>query len=176
MKKIINKTFQTSLLTAFLLSLSARVSYAVCPVCTIAVGAGLGLSRFLGIDDLATGVWVGGFLTSLSLMTSNWLHKKELFKKMEKIYLDFSIYILSIALIFLPLDMANITGHPNNKIIGIDKLLFGSLVGTLIFLGSIFIDKKIRKMNGKQLIDYQKVIIPVSLLAIVSLIFYFITR
>jgi len=176
MKKIINKIFQTSLITAFLLSISTKVSYAVCPVCTIAVGAGLGLSRFLGIDDLATGVWVGGFITSLSLMTSIWLHKKELFKKTEKIYLDFSVYLFSVLLIFLPLDMANITGHPDNKIIGIDKLLFGSLVGTLIFLGSILIDKKIRKAYGKQLVDYQKVIIPVSLLAIVSLIFYFITR
>jgi uncharacterized membrane protein len=176
MNNSLKKVLRISLLTIFLMNLSTKVTYAVCPVCTIAVGAGLGLSRFLGIDDLATGVWVGGFLTSLSLMSSNWLYQKDFFKKVNKIYLDFSVYLLSILLIFLPLDLANITGHPDNKILGIDKLLFGTFVGTLVFLGSIYLDKKVREKYKKQLFNYQKVVFPLVLLAIVSLIFYFITR
>ena len=30
---------------------------AVCPVCTVAVGAGLEGARLLGVDDVITGIW-----------------------------------------------------------------------------------------------------------------------
>lgn len=176
MKKIIEKIFTTSFLTLTMLGLSTQVSYAICPVCTIAVGAGLGLSRYLGIDDLVTGVWLGGFLTSFSLMSANWLSKKDYFKKIKKNYLNFASFALYFLLTFIPLHFAGITGHPYNKIIGIDKLLVGSFVGTLFFLASIYLDKKAREKFGKQFFNYQKVVFPVVLLAIVSLIFYLITR
>lgn len=176
MSKIIKKILGGSLLTLVFFGLSTQISYAVCPICTIAVGAGLGLSRYFGIDDLVSGVWLGGFLTSFSFMTANWLYKKEYFKKINKNYLNFVSFALYILLTFIPLHFAGITGHPYNKIGGIDKLLIGSFVGTLVFLGSIYLDQEIRKVKGKQLFNYQKVAIPVTLLAIISLIFYFITR
>jgi hypothetical protein len=34
----------------------------VCPVCTIAVAGGVGLCRYLGIDDLISGSWIGALL------------------------------------------------------------------------------------------------------------------
>lgn len=176
MKINIKKILGGSLLTVIFLGFSTQISYAICPVCTIAVGAGLGLSRYFGIDDLVSGVWLGGFLTSFSLMTANWLYKKEFFKKMKKNYLNLASFVLYILLTFIPLHFAGITGHPYNKIVGIDKLLVGSLVGTLVFLASIYLDKKVRKVKGKQLFNYQKVVFPVVLLAIISLIFYLITR
>ena len=55
---------------------------AVCPVCTVAVIGGLGLSRWLGIDDAITGIWIGGLIISLSLWFTDWLYKK--YKKIEK--------------------------------------------------------------------------------------------
>jgi uncharacterized membrane protein len=176
MKNIFNKLIKISLLATIFFSLSTTISYAQCPVCTIAVGAGLGLSRYLGIDDLVAGVWLGGFLTSFSLLSANWLYKKDFFKKIKKSYLDFGSFSLYFLLTFLPLHFAGITGHPFNKIAGIDKLLIGSFVGVLVFLLALFLDKKARKKFGKQFFNYQKVVFPVALLAIVSLIFYFITR
>ncbi len=50
----------------------------MCPVCTIAVGAGIGLSRWLGVDDLISGLWIGGLIVSLIGMTILWLNKKNL--------------------------------------------------------------------------------------------------
>lgn len=176
MKNIFNKLIKISLLTTIFFSLSTKISYAQCPVCTIAVGAGLGISRYLGIDDLVAGVWLGGFLISFSLMSANWLYKKNFFKKIKKNYLNFGSFIFYFLLTFLPLHFADITGHPFNKIAGIDKLLVGSFVGTLVFLASIYLDKKLREKYKKQFFNYQKVVLPVTLLAIVSLIFYFITR
>lgn len=175
-KNILKKTFKITFLTTLLFGFSTKLTYAVCPVCVIAIGTGLGLSRFLGIDDLVTGIWLGGFLTSLSFLATNWLYKKEFFKKIKKNYLTFGNYVLCVLLTFLPLHFAGITGHPYNKIAGIDKLLVGTFFGTLIFLASIYLDKKVREKYKKQLFNYQKVVFPITLLAIVSLIFYFITR
>jgi len=58
---------------SLLLALPAK---AVCPVCVVAVGAGLGLSEYLGIDDSIAGLWVGGLLFALSLWTYDWIKKK----------------------------------------------------------------------------------------------------
>src|SRR3989338_5982677 len=51
---------------------------AVCPVCAIAVGAGVGLSRYLGIDDTIAGLWIGGLSLSLSLWTIDWFDRKKI--------------------------------------------------------------------------------------------------
>src|SRR3989344_3021049 len=51
-------------------------AYAVCPICTVAVGAGLGLSRYFGIDDAVSSIWIGGIFLSSSFWLSDWLDKK----------------------------------------------------------------------------------------------------
>jgi len=33
-------------------------AWAQCPVCTVAIGGSVLLSRYLGIDDLIIGIWV----------------------------------------------------------------------------------------------------------------------
>jgi len=48
----------------------------MCPVCTIAVTAGVGLSRWLGVDDLISGLWVGGLLVSLIGLTFSLVEQK----------------------------------------------------------------------------------------------------
>ena len=74
---------------------------------------------------------------------------------------------------FIPLKYTNILGHPFNTILGIDKLIFGSIVGSTVFLFSILADKKVRQMKGKQLFIYQKVVFPMLGLTFVSLLVYF---
>jgi len=67
-----------------------------------------------------------------------------------------------------------VIGHLDNTLWGIDKIVFGTVIGTVLFILSIFIDKLLRtKNNGKVYFPYQKVIIPVSLLSIASISLYF---
>jgi len=69
------------LLALFILLFSFLIfdqTRAFCPVCTVAVGAGVGLCRYLGIDDLISGAWIGGLLMSLTLWTIEWLNKKKI--------------------------------------------------------------------------------------------------
>lgn len=151
----------------------AHTAQAVCPVCTLAIGAGVGLSRYLGIDDSISGVWIGGMIVSSAFWLANWATKKKIR------ILDNKIVSLVIFYLFVlpPLFFTNIMGHPLNTIIGIDKLLIGTVTGSILFLTSVKIDNYLRSQNnGKVHIYYQKVIIPLSLLVFASLIFYVITR
>ncbi|RJP46210.1 MAG: hypothetical protein C4584_01925 [Armatimonadetes bacterium] len=151
--------------------LAVKPAFAICPICTIAVGAGLGVSRFLGIDDTITGTWTGGLIISISLWTTGWLVKKGI----KLGYLPLSIVTITIfsALTLIPLWITKIIGHPFNTILGIDKLIFGVLLGASGFLLATQLDKQVRRVKGRQLFIYQKVVFPLSSLAIISLILAF---
>jgi len=78
-------------------------------------------------------------------------------------------YVLTIA----PLYYYEIIGHPYNKIFGIDKILFGTALGTAVFYLSYLLHLYLKKKNnGKSFFDYQKVVLPVFILIIVSLIIW----
>lgn len=147
---------------------------AVCPICTIAVAGGLGLSRYLGIDDSILGIWAGGLMVSLTLWTVDWINKKK-FKIFNNVHfvvpylLSSSFYLL---ITYPPLFASGIIGHPFNTILGIDKLIFGSILGFFAFLLGVWGDKKVRAIKGKQLFNFQKVVFPVLSLTIFSLVLY----
>ena len=155
-----------------LLFVTAKSALAVCPLCVIAVGAGLGLSRWLGIDDTVTGVWIGGFIVSFGLWFSSYIKKKKWKLTQPEIVSVLTFYLLTI----IPLYFAKIIGHPLNKLWGIDKIFLGSIVGAVTFMASVFMDKYLRKISGGQVyIYYQKIILPMLLLTLVSFTFYYLT-
>ena len=145
---------------------------AVCPVCTIAVGACLGLSRWLGIDDLVTGLWVGGLAVSLTIWTISWLDKKNIRFKFRRLTILAAYYII----IFLPLFYSGIIGHIYNKIFGLDKLLLASIIGSWVFLlGALAHSWLKKKNNDHSYFPFQKVVLPIIPLVILSIIFYYLT-
>jgi hypothetical protein len=143
--------------------------FAFCPVCTVTVGTGVGLCRYLGIDDLISGIWIGGFLMSLVIWTIEWLEKK----KIKFLFRKPLVLIFWYAIAIWPLSTFEIIGHPQNKFLGIDKLIFGIVSGSIAFLLSLLSQKFLLKKNkGKVFFPFQKVVIPISFLVILSLIFY----
>jgi len=173
MKKVF---FLTVLLSLFAVryTLYAKTALAVCPVCTVAVGAGLGLSRWLGVDDTISGIWIGGLILSSSLWFIDWLKKK--YPKLTFKYLPISLIVITYLLVFGPLVLSNVIGHPFSRLWGIDKLVVGTLVGSAAFWLAVWLDRKVRETRSKQLFNYQKIIFPVGLLAFFSLIMYLITK
>lgn len=146
----------------------------MCPVCTVTVIAGLGISRFLGIDDLITSFWIGAFILSFSFITIDWIHKKWP-------YLPFTFYclptfVLMYLLVLIPLKWNGSIGIAWNKLWGIDKIILGTFIGSIVFLISVWADKFQRKRFKKIFFPFQKVIFPMVSLIIVSLAFYLITR
>jgi hypothetical protein len=143
---------------------------AVCPVCTVAVAGGVGLCRWLGISDLISGTWIGGLIVSMSAWLLSWLDKKNIRFKFRRILVVVLFYFLIIA----PLYWMGIMGHPNNKMWGMDKLLFGIIAGSIVFVLAMAFDKFLRSKNQqKSFFPFQRVVVPLVFLAITSLIFYF---
>lgn len=141
----------------------------VCPVCTVAVAGGVGLCRYLGIDDLISGTWIGAFMVLLVMWIVKWLNSKNIRFLFKRIVVAFLTYFSVIA----PLYWAKFIGQPNNVFLGIDKLVFGIITGSLVFLAGYYFENKfLRSKNaGKAFFPFQKVVIPVLFLIIASLIF-----
>lgn len=157
----------------FVFGLTAFSVSAVCPVCIAGVGAGVGLCRWLKIDDLVSGIWIGGLIASIFLWFLNWLEKKNINFKFR----DVSVFAISYLLIIVPLYFSEIIGHPLNRIWGVDKLLLGIITGTLVFLLGVWFHRFLKKRNqGKSYFPFQMVVVPISLLIIASLIFYYVNR
>ena len=145
----------------------AKSALAVCPICVVAVGAGLGLSRWLGVDDTISGLWIGALLVSITVWTHDWIVKKGWGFKYGLYAIGAGYYLLTLG----PLYYSEIIGHPLNKIFGIDKLVFGTALGTIIFIVAVWLHSFLKtKNNGKSYFPYQKVVIPVVILIITSLI------
>ncbi|HQK63820.1 MAG TPA: hypothetical protein PLF16_01570 [Candidatus Staskawiczbacteria bacterium] len=165
--------FQNKFLIFFLgLFLAAAGSAkAVCPVCVVAVGGGLGISRWLGVDDAISSLWIGALLAAMSFWTIDWLEKKN----WKFAFYKSITWILYYALTVIPLYYYELIGHPLNKIFGIDKILFGVIMGTAVFLGGVWLNDFLKAKNGgKQYFNYQKVVVPFLSLVAASLILYLI--
>lgn len=170
-----NKTKNIALISGLLLAgLPLAVNaQPICPVCTVAVGVGVGLSRWLGVDDVISGVWIGAFLAAITVWINDWLKKKIKNKKLK----DYSLPltgILMYGMTIIPLDWLNIIGGQLNKIWGFDKLLVGITLGTIFLIFGAFLNTYLKvHNNNKVYFPYQKVVIPVSTLIVVSLLIYF---
>ena len=171
MKKLLSLVSVLSLaIISFAIATTAK---AVCPVCTVAVIGGIGLSRWLGIDDSVTGLWIGGLTVSMIMWTIDWMDRKNYKFKGRKIIITIGYYLL----IVVPLFFTNIIGHPLNKLWGIDKLLLGIIMGSIFFFIGALLYPYLKKKNGdKAYFPYQKVVMPIAPLIILSVIFYFLTR
>jgi hypothetical protein len=145
---------------------------AVCPVCTIAVASCVGLSQYLGIDDAVTGVWVGGFAVSLIAWMIDYLNRKNIRFYGRKILVVIAMY----AMVIWPLYYKELIGHPFNKLWGFDKLLLGIFAGSAFFIFGNIANWHLKKKNGgRAYFPFQKVVMPVAFLAVLSGIFYWLT-
>ncbi len=133
--------------------------YAQCPVCIITVGGGLFIAKKLGIDDLLTALWISGLNTAISFWFVSFIKKPKFLKNpliwTAIMFASTLFYFASTKQMF----------HKNNTFLHIDKVLVGLVVGMLVWLLGIILDKLIRKHNnGKVLFFYQKVIVPLAIL------------
>lgn len=152
---------------------TAMAAYAFCPVCTLVVGAGVECSRWLGIDDTITGVWIGAFVVSLIAWTIAWLDKKKIRFYGRKILTILFYYVM----IIWPLYHWQIMGKAGNKLWSLDKLLLGMIVGTIaFFIAMLFYQHLKKKNNGRAHFLGEKIVLPVGTLLVLSAIFYFLTK
>jgi hypothetical protein len=79
--------------------------------------------------------------------------------------------------VILPLYWKKFIGHPYNKICGVDKLVFGIVLGSLLFAAAATIHLHLfRKNGGKSYFKGQKIALPLATLLIASLVLYYICQ
>ena len=169
------KTIPISLIALVSGLFLAHPALAVCPVCTIAVAAGIGLSRWLGIDDSITGLWIGGLTVSMITWTLTWFDKKNIRFRTRTLVTVAGYY----ALIVVPLYFMGLLANPANALYGnwLDKLLIGIIVGSVGFwFGATWYFHLKEKNNGHAYFPFQKVVMPIAPLVLLSIVFYFLTK
>jgi len=164
------KKYLLILPTIFIPTLAAQ---AFCPVCTVAAAGGLGLARYFGIDDTVSSLWLGAMTVALSVWTFEWLEKKKWVFPYHRTITTFGYYALLVA----PLYFYDLIGHPLNKFWGVDKILFGVIIGSIFFYGAGYLYQWMKKKNNnKPHFPYEKVVLPISAILTLSIIFYFLTK
>lgn len=168
-----SKSWAISAVSLISTILSVQTVYAICPVCTVATCLGLGFSKRLGIDDSITGLWIGGLIASTIAWTVNFLtrHGIRFFGRKPLVAGGY------LTLFIGPLYYYKYIGVPGNTLWGYDKLMLGIVVGIVTFTIGCLLYAYLKKHNGNRAyFPFQKVLMPVGLLAIMSFIFYCITR
>lgn len=148
-------------------------AWAVCPVCTVAVGAGLEGARLLGVDDVITGIWAGGLTLSLFFWTAGWLKQRGVTNIWWQIVVPFVVYYGLLGAVYLMPDMT----FGANTLWGVDRFLLGVIVGTVAFyLGARWYIKIKRDNGGHARFPFQKVVVPLSFLIVMTVVFWLITK
>ena len=155
--------FVLLLVTSYLLL--ATPTWAQCPVCIVTVGGGMYLAKKLGIDDFLVSLWISGLNTAISFWAATKI-KHRLFGSP----IVLSIIMLALTLVYFI--FTDQTGGVANKVIGLDKIIFGQVLGMFIWFLGIFVDRYSRRLNdGKIIFPYQKVIFPLGILLIFTILF-----
>ena len=159
-------------LTLAVLLATIGVADAFCPVCTVAVGAGLEGARILGVADIIVGLWAGGLMLSLAAWTAVYMYRHGIRSRLAFL-LNYMIYYGLLALIyFVP------AGNPTLRfgvttMWGIDQFLLGTIIGSLTFWCAGKWYQKIKARNGGHAwFPFQKVVWPIGSLAIVTVVFW----
>jgi len=145
-----------------------------CPLCTGATIIGVGITRSLGWDDSIVGVFVGAMIVSSALWANNILKKKNVGG--SAILRVTSITLATFVLTFLTFYYAGLFGLGNTyRIFGIEKIVFGTLSGSLISIVAFGISNKIKINNsGKPKFNYQTIILTFGGLILNALLFWLI--
>lgn len=170
------KKISTCFLCIFCGLLFIYSAVAVCPVCTIAIGAGLEGMRMLGVKDVLTGIWAGGLTVSLIGWTANYM-KKHNIKNAFWYILNVLIYVSLLAAVYFVPQGNPVVKWWENCMWGIDQFLLGSLVGAITFILMELWYSRIKRNNGGHAqFPFQKVVMPFSGLLLMTAIFWLIIK
>jgi magnesium-transporting ATPase (P-type) len=151
--------------------LYTSIAHAHCPLCTAATGAAVAVTRFYGVDDLAVGVFIGGFVLS----TSFWFDKILRKRNRGNTYIPLQniiITILGLVFTILSFIWANLTGPLASSLFGINKLILGTVIGTVVSFSAFEFHKFARKRFERNFIPFQGIVLTLLSLVLINLGFY----
>ena len=175
MAKLPNKIIKTAvvLIAIALIALAFPMqAHAHCPLCVAGAAVGITLTRWVGVDDSITGVWIAALLGATSFWFYSWLLGKKIkFVEKNKLFLKPLIYILvwgSTLWSFYKFQLI----IRMTQIFGFDKLTFGMLTGGILFYLVDIGDNYLIKKAGKVYFPYQRIVFSLGGMVLLSFIIY----
>jgi len=153
-----------------------RPAAAQCPICIVTVGGGMLIAQKLGIDDLLVGIWISALNTTIAFyLASKFQNDKMMFKKiLANPWILSFVFLLFTLIYFITTGQ---TGHSTNKLLGLDKIIFGQTLGMLaMFVGNFIYGFTKYKNDNKALFPYSKVVFPFATVLLVTLFFKLLFR
>ena len=183
------KKIYSIIMLATLILIAVPNVLAHCPLCTTGAVVGVGYARAYGIDDSIVGLFLGALIVSSALWFNKWLQKKISFPFQEVLLVLASFLLLAIPFYSTGMiinfsmvkSMPEAHGMTGLGVLGlanfgVDKLLFGMILGSLVIWGVFSFSEHITRKIGKRLFDYQGMAFMLASLMILSLILYLITK
>jgi hypothetical protein len=150
-------------------TLFTRTALAHCPLCVAGAAAGVTLTRWVGIDDSITGIWIAALLGAMSFWLEPYVFR--LFKKTKKDLIRPLLYILILGATLWSFYQFNLVIRMS-QIFGVDKLTFGMITGGILFYFVDLIDDAIIQKNEKVFFPYQRIVVSLGSMVIWSLLVY----
>ncbi len=135
-----------------------------CPLCTAAVGTGLIITRSMGIDDSLVGIWIGAFIISTGLWLNKFLAKRFRTIPFQKTIILIAFFLLTV----VPFYFTNLITF-ESTIFMVDRLLFGTIAGSILTLVGFYVGKAVRNAENKPMIPFQTIVVTVLILIISNL-------
>ncbi|MEK7528095.1 MAG: hypothetical protein AAB574_03720 [Patescibacteria group bacterium] len=156
------------ILNTFYLILATPVA-AQCPVCIVTVGGGMLIAKKLGIDDLLVSIWI----SALNVAIAFWLAPKIKIKYLNNKHLLSSVLLVTTLLYFQFTDQI---GGVTNQVWGIDKILFGQIIGFLAMALANHSYQFIKKRLGRPPFPYAKIVFPLGCITFITFAFKLLFR
>jgi len=179
------KIFLALLMPLIFLILAIPSVMAHCPLCTTGAVVGIGFAKAYGVDDSISGLLIGALIASTGLWINNILKRKKINFPLQAfllIVVSFLLFAVPFYIKGIIINFAMVKSMPETHsmlgmgIYGIDKLLFGMILGTILISGVFSLSDYIKEKRGKRLFKYQGIIFMIATLIIVSLILWLITK
>ncbi|MCX6706016.1 MAG: hypothetical protein NTV24_02815 [Candidatus Woesebacteria bacterium] len=165
------KLFIFFLILVSLFIIHPQKALAHCPLCVAGAGVGLTLSRWVGVDDSITGLWMGAFLGAMSFWIYSSLVRK--IKKTNLVWLKPLIYVLVFASTIWSFYKFNLVLRMG-RMFGLDKLTFGIIAGGTAFYLVDEINNLVIRIKGKTFFPYQRIIVGLGSIFLLSFLDYYI--
>jgi len=140
-----------------------------CPICTVAIGAALPITRRLGVPDAVAGLWAGAFLAIMGYWIIRFMDRRGWrFFGRNALVLALSVATIGFAY------MGTVKYSPCTYLgfLKVDPLLMGAITGAVLFiLTEKLYDWMKAKNGGHAHFPFEKVVLPVVVLALASVAF-----
>jgi len=140
-----------------------------CPICTVAIGAALPITRRLGVPDAVAGLWVGAFLAIMGYWIIKFMDRRGWrFWGRNALVLALSVATIG----FAYLGTVQYSPCTYMGFLKVDPLLMGTITGAVLFiLTEKLYDWMKTKNGGHAHFPFEKVVLPVVVLALASVAF-----